>query len=186
MLGISTLSFSTQGGRRGSYGGLVDAGDSIASYNFSVDDYFFFGFQGRVDRNSQAQQTNNASEHLLALGIVSYHYLCLRDEKSRQGADFVWGSENDATTSSSLVDAITGSVTDQTVNVESNLESVNDSRDYSFFDDATDTELYIGYITFGLNVIFLIMLIIWITNKFCCENRDKSIMDYLNFLKRQN
>ena len=123
---------------------------------------------------------------------MSYHYLCLRDEKSRQGADFVWGTENDAATSTSLVDAITtdvddtSSVTDQNVTAESDLESVNDSRDYSFFDDAADTELYIGYITFGLNVIFLIMLILWITNKFCCEKRDKSIMDYLNFLKRQN
>ena len=116
----------------------------------------------------------------------------MRDEKSRQGADFVWGSENDAETSTSLVNAITtdvddsSSVTDPTETVESNLESVTESSDYNFFDDASDNELYIGYITIGLNFIFLIMLIIWIIVKCCIQNRDKSVMDYLKFLKRQN
>ena len=120
----------------------------------------------------------------------------MRDEKSRQGVDFVWGNENDAATS--LADALsanaesTNSVTDNsTETIESNIEQVSvdteDSNDYSFFDDAQDTELYIGCITFGLNIIFLIMLIFWIANKCCCANKgDKPIMDYLRFLKRQN
>ena len=119
----------------------------------------------------------------------------MRDEKSRQGVDFVWGTKTDAATlARSQVDSIatnvegTSSVTDPTATVESNITSVSegikDSKSYSFFDDAEDTELYIGYFTFGLNIIFLLLLIAWITNKCCCANRNKPIMDYLSFLKR--
>ena len=62
----------------------------------------------------------------------------------------------------------------------------DDSNEYSLFDDATETELYVGYITFGLNIIFFILLLAWFINKCFCASRDKPIMDYLNFLKRQN
>ena len=43
LLGIAQLTFTTFNRSFGSYG-LAGAGDSTASYNFSVDDYFFFGF----------------------------------------------------------------------------------------------------------------------------------------------
>ena len=57
---------------------------------FTEDDQFFFGF---MDAEEWVEE--NQGNMLVSLGIVSYIYECLRDEKSRLGADFTWGIEVD-------------------------------------------------------------------------------------------
>ena len=43
-----------------------------------------------MERNSGRSK---GKDYLLAIGIVSYHYKCLEDEKRRLGKDFVWSNE---------------------------------------------------------------------------------------------
>ena len=86
---------TTAGGLKEDYGAF-DAEDSMFAAQFNPETDFFFGFIGREELISIAgqPQVGDGNLMLVSLGIVTYNFNCLRDEKSRLGSDFLWGIEN--------------------------------------------------------------------------------------------
>ena len=90
------MSLTTASGIKADYG-TFDATDSMFAAQFDPENDFFFGFLGREELVTVAGQPTTGEGDtlmLVSLGIVTYNFGCLRDEKSRLGSDFLWGIEN--------------------------------------------------------------------------------------------
>ena len=122
------------------------------------------------------------------MGVVKYNYLCVLDEKARLGIDFVWGVQSTpadqgtgstgsggTTTNPDVTvdtdDTATG--TDDGTVTEESEEPEEESNEFDFFDDLTETERVTAYITFGFNVIFFISCIAFLVFRFCCNQSVK-------------
>ena len=85
--GVSQLWLTTKTGTSASYGNAV-ATDLTVMTQFSKFDQQFFGFLASEELENEL--FGREHDHLLQIGIVSYNYVCVRDEKSRLGNYFVW------------------------------------------------------------------------------------------------
>ena len=131
----------------------------------------------------------NQGNMLVSLGIVSYIYECLRDEKSRLGADFTWGIEVDR---NAIIEPGQEIIIDVSAEVEKMREGKQEdeseiqsevefiSRNFDFMEDLEAWQRYIAYLTFGLNLIFLLWLLIWCCCrcKCCCGSRAAEIRKF--------
>ena len=80
--GILQFSVTTATGRRSSFGATVtQINESNVSVNFSLTSSMLYGFLGRMERDNG---------YLVALGVVSYEYTCVYEEKIRLGNNFYW------------------------------------------------------------------------------------------------
>ena len=151
---------------------------------FDPDNDFFFGFIGREELISVAgqPQVGDGNLMLVSLGIVTYDFNCLRDEKSRLGSDFLWGIEN------AIVPSAGGIITSSTTSggTYPEVEVIQDSFD--FMEDMEEWQRYLAYLTFGLNFVFLTCLIIWCCCRcrICCGGRHAEIQRFkMKLLNRQ-
>ena len=81
-LGVIQLSVSTAFGTRESFGETVTSvNDSSLTQSYSLQDLMLYGFEARMDPDTG---------YLVALGAVSYDYICVSDEKLRLGNNFYW------------------------------------------------------------------------------------------------
>ena len=120
------------------------------------------------------------------MGVVRYNYLCVLDEKARLGIDFVWGVDNTPTDPGTGSNGSGGTTTNPDVTVDTDDTATGtdgdgtvteqpeeESDEFDFFDDLTETERVTAYITFGLNVIFFISCIAFLVFRFCCNQSVK-------------
>ena len=87
-VGVTHLTLATVNGQNASFGTFNEQ-DRLYAREFTEADHFFFGFMSVEEYIEEGE----GSMMLVGLGIVSYHYECLRDERMRLGADFSWGIE---------------------------------------------------------------------------------------------
>ena len=117
------------------------------------------------------------------MGVVKYNYLCVLDEKARLGIDFVWVVEDTPADQGSTGSGGTTTNPDVTVDTDDTATGTDDgtvteepeeeSNEFDFFDDLTETERVTAYITFGFNVIFFISCIAFLVFRFCCSQSVK-------------
>jgi len=172
--GVSLIQLTTANGQDESFGQFTFE-DSLFTQSFSKLDNFFFGFQGRLEKNEGTPGLPN--DHLLSLGIVSYNYDCLFDEKERQGKQFLWGIETyqlstgTTTSTASTVTTNTQANGGAVSTVSGNAVTDDSSSDsFNFEDDLEDWEKIVAYITFGLNVFFIMLFSVYTIFRFCIGN----------------
>ena len=176
------MSLTTASGIKSDYGAF-DAADSMFAAQFDPDNDFFFGFIGREELVGIAgqPQVGDGNLMLVSLGIVTYNFACLRDEKSRLGSDFFWGIENAIVPTSGG-----GTVTTVSGVIYPEVEVIQGSFD--FMEDLEAWQRYLAYITFGLNILFLTCLVVWCCCRcrICCGGRHAEIQRFkMKLLNRQ-
>lgn len=100
------------------------------------------------------------------------------------GNDFEWGYQIDDTDN----DSANGTNGDGSTN-ETETETLTNEEDdsFDFFDDLEETERYIAYITFGLNFIFIVTFIIWISYRCCCsKDPNQKILNEISQIFKRN
>ena len=176
------MSLTTANGRKADYGAF-DATDSMFAAEFHPDREFFFGFIGREELISvagQPQDDAGRSLMLVSLGIVTYNFACLRDEKSRLGSDFFWGIE------SYIVESLNTKKVSGGAGTYPEVEVI--SKSFDFMEDLETWQRYLAYVTFGLNFLFLLCLLLWCCCRcrICCGGRSAEIQRFkMKLLNRQ-
>ena len=186
------MTLATVNGQNASFGTFNEQ-DRLYAREFTEADHFFFGFMSVEEYIDEGE----GSMMLVSLGIVSYHYECLRDERMRLGGDFSWGIE--VVEDSSNKDEIIIDVSEQVAAWKEGKKNGADanagvpevdfiSDKFDFMEDLEAWQRYIAYLTFGANFLFLLCLLIWCCCrcKCCCGGRAAEIRKFhLKLLNRQ-
>ena len=197
-VGVTHLTLATVNGQNASFGTFNEQERQYAR-EFTEDAHFFFGFMSVEEYIEEGE----GGMMLVGLGIVSYHYECLRDERMRLGGDFTWGIEVADDPSSTTTTNKQEIIIDVSEQVAAWKEAKRDGTDanagmpevdfisekFDFMEDLEAWQRYIAYLTFGANFLFLLCLLIWCCCrcKCCCGGRAAEIRKFhLKLLNRQS